>query len=737
MKLKAPEKFKKHDFEKGKYRCLLCGSDNRMKCGTTTDGGLAYCSATPSGRTDSWGRYLHIMKETTNTTSTALGKSEETAIHHKKAVSESLHKAYSALLTLQKLDEAHANDLLNQRGLCDEQIAKNLYASVPNYSDRFRIAKELGTKIDLEGVPGFYNENGNWCLHMTLPGFYVPYRDENGQIVGLQIRLDEPRDNKYVWLSTYGKEGGTSSGSPLHFVNPDIAHKSGILYLTEGALKADIIGSRMHVGVVATAGVNASNPETVFNSILKVFPNIKQFIIAYDMDWKTNVHVAGALNKLLKTFRKKDSVRTIVATWDLARGKGLDDLMLCEGFSETDIEHTDVSNFQLECLDNDVVESTSQADSEDSYQSCEEFDVLDEQFIEDKICERDKGTNELGKLWRDFSTQQFPLAERTMFGLGRGELGLLIASTNLGKSTLILNLALSATSGRPFEPLFDAGHVARRVMYVDGEATKAELQGDLHTMVRCLSERECRKVGDNFIVVCEAEIDGLPLNCSDEEHLAKLLKVAEQFRPDLIVIDTLSALFELDDENDNALVMKQVIQPLKTLARKTNSSVILLHHSGKFNEGFSPQKAYWGRGASVFGASARAVFTLDKSKLPDGRVRLTCAKVKGRAFQPTVLELDFESRWFSAGSDEKDVSKNEEKDNYQKMVDCVTEVRKSLSRKTLHMLLEKRGIQISYATVGRYIKLAKEKGDLGGKFGQIEPINMSVVEPEIELELKE
>jgi hypothetical protein len=98
----------------------------------------------------------------------------------------------------------------------------------------------LSKHFDLEGVPGFYIQDDCWALNLNYSGFYIPYRDEQGRILGLQIRKDIDEKPKCLWLSSSDKEKGCSSGSPLHFVNPDFIRSSKIVFITEGALKADI-----------------------------------------------------------------------------------------------------------------------------------------------------------------------------------------------------------------------------------------------------------------------------------------------------------------------------------------------------------------------------------------------------------------------------------------------------------------------------------------------------------------
>jgi hypothetical protein len=103
----------------------------------------------------------------------------------------------------------------------------------------------------------------------------------------------------------------------------------------------------------------------------------------------------------------------------------------------------------------------------------------------------------------------------------------------------------------------------------------------------------------------------------------------------------------MQDENSNAEVTRHVMNPLKRLAREANCGVVFTHHMGKAGETLSGDSAYKGRGASAFGGLSRTIFTLEKdvSKGP-GYAVLSCVKVKGAAFEPTLLKLNPETRWF-------------------------------------------------------------------------------------------
>jgi hypothetical protein len=243
-----------------------------------------------------------------------------------RAKAETCNAVYTALLSHLKLNPAHGDALLNERGLSDTTIASRLYASVPNKDKGNRLARALARFFDLRGVPGFYYQNSQWWLNTYHKGFYVPYRDERGRIIGLQIRRDGNPEPKYLWLTSVDKPEGASPGAPLHFSKPDIIQISGEAIITEGALKADCISEFADVPTLALAGVTAINPEKLVIQLKQAFPKLQRVIIGFDVDWQEKAEVKAALLRLKRTLETTNLI-VKVRTWKPELGKGFDDVL--------------------------------------------------------------------------------------------------------------------------------------------------------------------------------------------------------------------------------------------------------------------------------------------------------------------------------------------------------------------------------------------------------------------------
>jgi hypothetical protein len=322
--------------------------------------------------------------------------------------------------------------------------------------------------------------------------------------------------------------------------------------------------------------------------------------------------------------------------------------------------------------------------------------------------------------WRmaEFLRAQFPDIDWIIHGLNNGELGELVATPNIGKTTMALNLTLSLATGQPFMPLYEGGR-PRKVMYLDFENRNAFLQKDLRVMMLNFDEDDRAMIEENLFIAVDQEIYGVEMNLSNPDHIDILTKEAQKFGAELIIIDTMAAAFSLTNENDNSEAERVVVKPLKHVARETGASILIVHHKGKKNETGDTNEVYAGRGASAFAAAFRSVYTLKPMKDGSGKqienhVVLSAAKIKGKPFEDTVFSLDFPRRWFDAA----DIALPDDSSQYEQVWALVT---KPMKRKEIMQEIADRGWDISESTVGRILKQGVttgrlERGATGGQY---------------------
>jgi RecA-family ATPase len=79
-------------------------------------------------------------------------------------------------------------------------------------------------------------------------------------------------------------------------------------------------------------------------------------------------------------------------------------------------------------------------------------------------------------------------------------------------------------------------------------------------------------------------------------------------KADIIIVDTLTAAFEIENENDNA-EGSRIMKKLTGLAQRLNCVVVFLHHIGKAKqeEGQTSQVVHSGRGGSSYSSFSHAI----------------------------------------------------------------------------------------------------------------------------------
>ena len=253
-----------------------------------------------------------------------------------RAPEREIHRTLTALLSSLTLTQAHREHLRMVRGLTDEEIDGFGFKSTPPYRLCRELTEDLMERgLRVQGVPGFYvDDNGGWTVkfYQRTSGFLIPQRGVDGLLHGLQIRLDNPiRDDndppekkgaKYLPLSSTGKRLGVTSGSPIHFVGDPHAR---VVYVTEGALKADIAHALTGRTFAATVGANNTGSLDELFSFLSR-NGTEEIIEAEDMDKHHNVGVyRGACAVHSLALKHKMACRQL--NWDPAY-KGIDDWLL-------------------------------------------------------------------------------------------------------------------------------------------------------------------------------------------------------------------------------------------------------------------------------------------------------------------------------------------------------------------------------------------------------------------------
>lgn len=208
-------------------------------------------------------------------------------------------QTYRMLLSQLILTPSHKKNLL-ERGLTDNEIMKYQYRSTPAFGFDQIVASLIASGCQLNGVPGFYTKKNNTYgvqFHKKSSGILIPICALDGRIEGFQIRLDHPTEGtKYIWFSSSNQFRGASIGGPVHFIGNPVDRT---VYVTEGALKANVAHSLSGKTFLAVAGV------THYEALRPAFAQLREngttdIVEAYDMDKETNPHVQKACMNMIR-----------------------------------------------------------------------------------------------------------------------------------------------------------------------------------------------------------------------------------------------------------------------------------------------------------------------------------------------------------------------------------------------------------------------------------------------------
>lgn len=300
-------------------RCPVCNSDHW--CGVTEDGSKAICMKIESDKPTKNNGWLHILVE--SDTPRPVPPPRPIVHSHPPAEATRLDFIYTQLIRAHLVLSEEHRAKLTSRGLTDVQIDVNGYCSVPGPHFGRTVARLLSGH-DLRGVPGFYREQGQWQMVTPGPGFLIPVRDSQRRLRGFQVRRDEGSP-RYLWLSSASKPEGQSSGAPVHFAQPELIPAQRRVFVTEGALKADVISARLQAPVIGLPGVSTW-PRGFGRGLRRRFPELKTILLCFDSDFRTNEHVTKALFNLITELRLALYCPAVLA-WD-EQFKGFDDYLV-------------------------------------------------------------------------------------------------------------------------------------------------------------------------------------------------------------------------------------------------------------------------------------------------------------------------------------------------------------------------------------------------------------------------
>lgn len=207
------------------------------------------------------------------------------------------------------------------------------------------------------------------------------------------------------------------------------------------------------------------------------------------------------------------------------------------------------------------------------------------------------------------------------------ESALIWAAPGVGKTMLTLSLALAIAGGGSL--LGWRSPAPRRVLFIDGEMPLDDLQGRLASLAGAIEDIDLDVARNNLTILArhhQAPSTPFP-DFGNEDQQDAIIDLIRRYDPAVVILDNLSTLATLDDEN-GAAETQRVVRLLARL-KQARIAVIVVHHSGKNGRAF--------RGSSMLATTFEAIIGLTRDPGADAldptgsaRFNIEWTKFRGR-----------------------------------------------------------------------------------------------------------
>ncbi|MCO5945287.1 AAA family ATPase [Mucilaginibacter flavidus] len=213
-------------------------------------------------------------------------------------------------------------------------------------------------------------------------------------------------------------------------------------------------------------------------------------------------------------------------------------------------------------------------------------------------------TIENGNRWLELARRE-PEAKMLLGELWhQGELCMLFADTNIGKSILAVQIGESIARGQSIAP-FTCQAPPARVLYIDFELSKAQFG------LRYSRGEEDYKFSDNFFRAQYNFIPDPPPNVNENELLIAAIEYkVNQAKATVLIIDNITCL---RGGTENSAVALALMKSLKALKTEHNLSILVLAHTPKRRNATQPISADDLHGSKLLINFADSAFAIGKS----------------------------------------------------------------------------------------------------------------------------
>lgn len=213
----------------------------------------------------------------------------------------------------------------------------------------------------------------------------------------------------------------------------------------------------------------------------------------------------------------------------------------------------------------------------------------------------------------------------------QGEQVMVFSAPGAGKSWFALSLALAAACGTSVAKTAEGdlkwkAPKPRKVLVVDGELDVADLSSRLKGLTVGRPQPKELFFFPRQLQVFDAKFP----NLAEDQDAEDLVKHCIDNQIDLLVLDNLTTLAAVQDENSTS-AFKPVIDGLLMRLKAANVACLLVHHSNKGDSSF--------RGSSAIATTFNAIMHLKKNPMVKGEFTLTFTKARNDHIQNQALTM--------------------------------------------------------------------------------------------------
>lgn len=278
--------------------------------------------------------------------------------------------------------------------------------------------------------------------------------------------------------------------------------------------------------------------------------------------------------------------------------------------------------------------------------------------------------------------------------LPAGQLTLLVAPSDVGKSIFCRQLAVTAVLKKEEFIGLKAFSIKGRIIYVSTEDMDYDWKNKIEKYP--LEPHELELIKENMLVIT---------NFGDSSSdLVKLLEEEIMHNPaDLVVIDVLTDVFT--GELNSSVAIRMFLKPYKRIAEKYNTSFLFVHHVSKKGEQTAQHSKQNVLGSQAIEASMRSVLELRKdTEDVDCRIlKITKGNYVPERIKKQQLKLNLNTDLIYERRFTTQIE-NDKIDLLKKVIELHTQ---GMSSRSIETALKKENINISKSTISAHIQKYK------------------------------